>query len=213
MPTARLDQFLSKTPPPTPFIVLDLDIVRARYAALLRALPAAAIYYAVKANLATEIAAALAALGASFDLANPGELDICLGLGSPVERLSFGNTIKRERDIAAAWSKGVGLFAFDSAAELDKLAGARCARLLPPIGREQGCGMAADAQVRLRVAMAADLLVAAKQRGLHPVGVSSHVGSQQTDPRQWSAAIAHAAWIFHLPRLHASRAGSRIAQP
>ena len=66
-PTARLDRFLSEVHPPTPFIVLDLDIVRARYAALRQALPEAAIYYAVKANPATEIVAALAALGASFD--------------------------------------------------------------------------------------------------------------------------------------------------
>jgi hypothetical protein len=32
MPTARLDQFLSKNPPPTPFIVLDLDIVAVGFA-------------------------------------------------------------------------------------------------------------------------------------------------------------------------------------
>src|SRR5271166_470752 len=195
-PTARLDQFLSEVHPSTPFIVLDLEIVRARYAALRQALPAAAIYYAVKANPATEIVAALSALGAGFDLASPGELDICLGLGIPAERLSFGNTIKRERDIAAAWAKGVGLFAFDSAAELDKLArsapGARvfCRLLVEnkgaewPLTRKFGC----------EAHMAADLLVAAKKQGLHPVGVSFHVGSQQTDPHQWSAAIAHAAW-------------------
>ena len=65
MPTALLDRFLSEVYPPTPFIVLDLDIVRAHYAALRQAVPAAAIYYAVKANPATGIIAALAALGAS----------------------------------------------------------------------------------------------------------------------------------------------------
>lgn len=32
--------------------------------------------------------------------------------------------------------------------------------------------------------------------GLRPVGLSFHVGSQQTDPSQWKAAIAHAAWVF-----------------
>jgi ornithine decarboxylase len=44
--------------------------------------------------------------------------------------------------------------------------------------------------------MAADLLVTARQLGLRPVGVSFHVGSQQTDPQAWGSAIAHAAWIF-----------------
>jgi ornithine decarboxylase len=197
-PTPRLEQFLSENHPPTPFIVLDLDTVRARYAALQQALPAAAIYYAVKANPAGEIVEALATLGAGFDLASPGELGICLGSGIEAQRLSFGNTVKRERDIADACAKGVGLFAFDSAAELEKLArsapGARvfCRLLIEnrgaewPLSRKFGC----------ESHMAADLLVAAKQHGLHPVGVSFHVGSQQTDPLQWSAAIAHAAWIF-----------------
>jgi ornithine decarboxylase len=197
-PTARIDRFLCENHPPTPFIVLDLDIVRARYSALRQVLPSAAIYYAVKANPAAEVVTALATLGAGFDLASPGELDICRGRGMPAGQLSFGNTIKRERDIAAAWAKGVSLFAFDSAAELEKLArsapGARvfCRLLVEnkgaewPLTRKFGC----DAH------MAADLLVAAKQLGLHPFGVSFHVGSQQTDPQRWGSAIAHAAWVF-----------------
>ena len=49
----------------------------------------------VKANSAAEVVSALAALGANFDLASPGEIDICLGVNDPPQRLSFGNTIKR----------------------------------------------------------------------------------------------------------------------
>ena len=168
-PTERLDRFLAEVRPPTPCIVLDLGIVRSRYAALRLALPTAEIYYAVKAKPAVEVVAALAAIGASFDLASPGEIDICLGLNVSPERLSFGNTIKRESGIARAVTDGVGLFAFDSA-----------------LTRKFGC----DAH------MATDLLVAARQLGLRPVGVSFHVGSQQTDPGAWSGAIAHAAWVF-----------------
>jgi ornithine decarboxylase len=44
--------------------------------------------------------------------------------------------------------------------------------------------------------MAVDLLTAARDFGLNPVGVSFHVGSQQTDPHAWARAISHAAWIF-----------------
>jgi ornithine decarboxylase len=106
---ARLDRFLAEDHPPTPFVVLDLDVVRARYEALRRALPSAAIYYAVKANPAPEVVDTLAALGANFDLASPGELDICLGQKIPPQRLSFGNTIKRESTIAEASAAGVGL--------------------------------------------------------------------------------------------------------
>jgi ornithine decarboxylase len=176
----------------------NLDVVRARYEALRQALPSAAIYYAVKANPAPEVVSALADLGANFDLASLGELDICLGLRIPPERLSFGNTIKRENAIAAASAAGVGLYAFDSAAELEKLArsapGAHvfCRMLVDnkgaewPLSRKFGC----------ESHMASDLVVMARRLVLRPIGVSFHVGSQQHDPQAWSSAIGHAAWIF-----------------
>jgi ornithine decarboxylase len=198
-PTARHERFFAERRPPTPYLVIDLDIVRARYAELRAALPAASIYYAVKANPAPEIIAALAELGAGFDLASPGEIAICRGLGIAPARLSFGNTVKHENAIAeAAAADGIGLFALDSVAELEKLARAApgtrvfCRLLVEnrgadwPLTRKFGC----EAHV------AADLLVAARERGLRPAGISFHVGSQQTDPQAWSAAIAHAAWIF-----------------
>jgi ornithine decarboxylase len=197
-PTPEIDRFLAEEQPPTPFLVVDLDVVRARYAALRAILPRAEIYYAVKANPAKEIVAALAVLGANFDLASPGELDICRGLDVPPERLSFGNTIKRERDIASSANSGIELFAFDSAAELGKLArrapGARvfCRMLV----ENKGADWPLTDKFGCRAHMAADLLVTAKKLGLRPAGLSFHVGSQQTQPRAWAEAIAHAAWIF-----------------
>ena len=197
--TKRIDQFLEKRPP-TPCVVVDLDIVRAKYRALGKLCPEIKIYYAVKANPAPEVISALAELGAHFDLASPGEIDLCFGLNIPAAQLSFGNTIKRESAIAKAWTGGIPLFAFDSIAELEKLArcaaGSRvfCRILLPdnkgaewPLTRKFGC----------ESHMALDLLIQAKKLGLDPVGLSFHVGSQQTDPLQWGVAIAHAAWIFH----------------
>ena len=190
---------LLRPEPPTPYILVELDVVRQRYAALRRLLPAASIYYAVKANPAAPVIGALAALGANFDIASEGELRRCREAGIGADRLSFGNTIKRESEIADAAAFGIDLFAFDSSAELDKLArrapGSRvfCRLLIEnrgaewPLSRKFGC----EAHV------AADLLIEAKGRGLHPVGVSFHVGSQQTDPGQWPAAITHASWVFH----------------
>src|ERR1019366_3036475 len=120
--TGRMDQFLSKQSNSTPLIVVDLDIVRGQYLALSQLFPQTAIYYAVKANPAPAVIGALAPLGARFDLASEGEIDRCLDLGIAAGRLSFGNTIKRETGIARARERGVNLFAFDSAAELEKLA-------------------------------------------------------------------------------------------
>lgn len=197
--TGPIDRFLAEQRPSTPCIVIDLDIVRAKYRALQTLFPTATILYAVKANPAAEVIAALAELGAGFDLASSGEMRRCHELGIPAERLSFGNTIKREPEIALAHDQGVNLFAFDSVAELEKLArsapgGRVYCRLLVdgkgaewPLSRKFGC--APD--------MAIDLLLRAKTLGMRPVGVSFHVGSQQTDPQQWTTAIEKAAGVLH----------------
>src|SRR5260370_19279219 len=85
-------------------------------------LPDAHIFYAVKANPAAQILARLATAGSKFDTASRGEIELVQATGVAVDRISFGNTIKKEKDIAWAYQQGVRLFAFDSEAELQKLA-------------------------------------------------------------------------------------------
>ena len=196
----KISRFLAETVPETPCLVVDLDVVAKAYDMLRRYLPIASVYYAVKANPAREIVAMLAAMGSNFDVASPAEIALCLANGATAERLSFGNTIKKERDIAAAYAVGVRLFAFDSEAELDKLAraapGARvfCRILVScegaewPLSRKFGC----------TPELAVKLLCRARDRGLDPYGVSFHVGSQQTDLGQWDGAVASAAAMFSL---------------
>jgi ornithine decarboxylase len=196
----KISRFLADAAPETPCLVVDLDIVAKAYDMLRRYLPNASVYYAVKANPAREIVAMLAKKGSSFDVASPNEIALCLDNGATPERLSFGNTIKKERDIAAAYAAGVRLFAFDSEAELDKLArvapGARvfCRILVScegadwPLSRKFGC----------TPEMAVTLLSRARHYGLDPYGVSFHVGSQQTDLGQWDGAVASAARMFSL---------------
>jgi ornithine decarboxylase len=194
---------------PTPYLVIDLDVVADRFSALRAALGEASVYYAVKANPEPDVVRLLAALGANFDVASPAEIDLCLRVGVSPNRLSYGNTIKKRADIAHAYGVGVRLFAFDSAAELDKLAtlapgAAVMCRLLThdtgadwPLSRKFGC--APD--------MAVDLLLEADERGLDACGVSFHVGSQQRDPGQWDAAVALAASVG---RAVSRRSGDRV---
>ena len=68
-----------------PTMVFDLEVMRAKYRALEAGLGDAAIHYAVKANPAPEVVAAVAALGGRFDCASRGEIDLCLGLGVAAE--------------------------------------------------------------------------------------------------------------------------------
>ena len=118
----RLDQFLGRHPDAiTPFLLVDLDVVRRQYGRLTAALPGTGVFYAVKANPAPEVLSLLIELGSNFDVASRGEIELCLGLGADPARLSYGNTVKKERDIAAAYGRGVRLFTVDSEPELDKV--------------------------------------------------------------------------------------------
>ncbi len=196
----RIARFLAANSPETPCLVVDLEAIAKAYEGLRRHLPLAAIYYALKANPAPEVVAMLARKGSNFDVASRSEIELCLEHGVGPSRLSFGNTIKKERDIAFAYGAGIRLFAFDSEDELLKLSraapGARvfCRILVScegaewPLSRKFGCAPE----------MACTLLQKARAQGLEPYGVSFHVGSQQTDVGQWSGAIAGAARLFWL---------------
>ncbi|VXC80561.1 Ornithine decarboxylase [Pseudomonas sp. 8Z] len=183
----------------TPFVVIDRQIIADAYDQLGTCFPFAKTYYAVKANPAIEIIELLRDKGSNFDIASIYELDKVMGAGVGPERISYGNTIKKARDIRYFYEKGVRLFATDSEADLRNIAKAApgskvYVRILTegstsadwPLSRKFGC----------QPDMALDLLILAKQLGLVPYGISFHVGSQQRDIDVWDAAIAKVKVIF-----------------
>jgi ornithine decarboxylase len=135
----KIDRFLATQRPHSPCVIIDLDVVCARYAALRDCFPDANIFYAVKANPAAEVLATLASADARFDLASEGEINRCRALGIAADRLSFGNTIKRETEIVHAHRRGIDRFAFDSIGEVEKIA-----RSAP--GAQVFCRMLIDAK-------------------------------------------------------------------
>jgi len=196
--TSRIQRYLADEQPQTPCLVVDLEAVAEAYESLQRSLPMATIYYAMKANPAKPVLQLLAGMGSSFDCASIYEIEEALAAGAPVERLSFGNTIKKQDHIARARAWGVDMFAFDSAAELEKLAAAApgakvyCRLVMDgsgadwPLARKFGC----------ELEMAYDLMLKARDLGLDPYGLSFHVGSQQRDVGQWDLAVGRTAMLF-----------------
>jgi ornithine decarboxylase len=181
-----------------PCLVVDLDVVRDNYQVFAKALPDSRVFYAVKANPAPELLSLLASLGSCFDTASVAEIEMVLAAGAAADRISFGNTIKKERDIARAFALGVRLFAVDCKAEVEKIGraapGAKvfcrflfgCAGAEWPLSRKFGC----DPE------MAVDVLDHAQKLGLEPCGVSFHVGSQQRRTAAWDEALKTASAIF-----------------
>jgi len=137
-------------------------------------------------------------MGSCFDTASVVEIEMALAAGATADRISFGNTIKKERDIATAFTLGVRLFAVDCKAEVEKIArvapGSRvfCRILCDgagaewPLSRKFGCVPE----------MATDVLENAHRLGLEAYGVSFHVGSQQGNVEAWDQALASSSAIF-----------------
>ncbi|ANG65146.1 ornithine decarboxylase [Marinobacterium aestuarii] len=183
----------------TPCLVIDLDNIRQKYTQLEQGFDYARVFYAVKANPADEVIALLAQLGSNFDIASTYELDKVMKHGVDPSRMSFGNTIKKARDIRYFHDKGVRLYATDSEADLRNIAaqapGSKVyIRVLTegsegadwPLSRKFGCNPE----------MAVELAVLARDLGLVPWGLSFHVGSQQRDIDVWDGAIAKVKVIF-----------------
>jgi len=196
--TARIREFLKHRKVEGPCLVVDLDVVRDNYVAFAKALPDTKVYYAVKANPAPEILKMLVALGSCFDVASIGETEAVLAAGATPDRVSYGNTVKKESEIASAFKLGITTFAVDCEAEVEKVAraapGSRVVCRIVcdgtgaewPLSRKFGC----------EPDYAADMLEHAHRLGLTAHGVSFHVGSQQHNVEAWDRALASAAAIF-----------------
>ena len=183
----------------TPNIVINVNTVKQNYIKLRDSFPYARIYYAVKSNPGEPVLKMLVDMGSNFDIASRYELDLINKFDVSPNRLSYGNTIKKAKDIKYFYDKGVRMFATDSKDDLKNIAeqapGSRIyVRILIestttadwPLSRKFGC----------HPDMAYDLLVQARELGLTPYGISFHVGSQQRDIGQWNDAIAKAKYLF-----------------
>jgi ornithine decarboxylase len=182
----------------TPCLIIDLDVIRSNFEALRANLPFAKIYYAVKANPHDEVVAALRDLGSNFDVATRYELDQLLRLGISPDRMSFGNTIKKEKDIAYFYEKGVRLFVTDSMSDLDKIS--RAAPGSKVFFRLLAEGLGADWPLSKKFGshpdLARQLIKTSVRFGLVPYGISFHPGSQQRDVGQWSTALTQVGQLF-----------------
>ncbi len=194
----RLESFCRTAAFDRPTLVLDVDRMEAQYHALKAGLGRADIHYAVKANPHPALLRRLAALGANFDAASRGEIEMCLAAGASPDRISYGNTVKRAPDVAWAHRAGITLFAADAEEELEKIAvhapGASVyVRVIVessqadwPLTRKFGC----DRDTALR------LLSHAKALGLSPVGFSFHVGSQTRRAEMWEPTLDAVAALW-----------------
>lgn len=114
----------------TPTYVYSLPLIEARYRELTEAFSGTPhqLCYAVKANSNLSLLAALARLGAGFDIVSGGELERVVAAGGDPAKTVFSGVGKNTEDIDLALKRGIGCFNVESASELERIA-ARAALL------------------------------------------------------------------------------------
>jgi diaminopimelate decarboxylase len=103
----------------TPLFVYDIDIVRARAAALRSSLPPSLdIHYAIKANPLPAFVAAVSPLFDGLDVASSGELAVALD-SKPASAISFAGPGKRDGELEVAIRAGATIN-LESSGECDR---------------------------------------------------------------------------------------------
>ncbi|MBI2853355.1 MAG: type III PLP-dependent enzyme [Chloroflexi bacterium] len=175
----------------TPLLAMDAETMRQAYAEFTDSFGDAGVYYAVKANSDPCVVRMFHELGAGFEVGSEGTMRLMLDLGIPASRIVSGNSLKTPAFLKMSYSLGVRTYTFDSRPEVDKMA------VLAP-GSNVYVRIAVsnnysewplDKKFGIEPERGVELLLYARQKGLHPVGIAFHVGSQCINPAGWTEAL------------------------
>jgi len=182
----------------TPMLLLDCDVIAQQFNALGNALPGVELFYAIKSLPHPAVIQTLDALGANFDIATSGEIELLRAQKSRPRKTIHTHPIKRDKDIRDALRFGCTTFVVDNIYELEKFVDYRhrvglLIRVSFPnpdtpidLSRKFGCR---EDEVGL-------LIIKAQSLGIHVKGLSFHAGSQCPDSRNHVHAIQQCKGII-----------------
>ena len=175
----------------SPLLVLDAGMVRSHYLDLQSALPGVDLYYAIKSLPHPAILELMDGVGAGFDLASSGEIELMRQVNVSARRTLHSHPIKRDGDIRDALRFGCTTFVVDNSDEILKFLpyrhrvglfiriAFRSEAAVVDLSKKFGC---APGDVPVLLDLAAKL-------GIHVKGLCFHVGSQCTDTSRQVDAI------------------------
>jgi ornithine decarboxylase len=195
-------RYLDKEGIETPFLLIDKDKVREKASLIGRHIKKSRVFYAVKANPDIEILRYLNKLNMNFEIASEGELEILSSIGVKPSRIISSNPVKSLKFLRIAASYGVHSVSFDSAEEVNKLAEfiPHCnvyVRLSVP---NEGSEWPLSKKFGVELDESVHLLSYARDKGLNPVGVTFHVGSQCTNIYNWNIALDKAKTLWDIAK-------------
>jgi ornithine decarboxylase len=194
----KVINYIAASDEPPPYLLVDKEVIRDKVGQIGKKIRNSKVFYAVKANPDIEICRFIAELGLGFEIASEGELRILGQLGVAADRIITSNPMKTFRFLEEAVQYGLNYFAYDSKGEVDKMAryvpgSSVYVRLTVP---NEGSEWPLSKKYGVEIEEAASLLLYARDKGLNPVGITFHVGSQCNNPYNWQSAVDKARELW-----------------
>lgn len=184
-------EFLATPTHKTPFFLFSKKKIIENYNKFKKLFPKSLIHYAMKANSEPELLKMLSDAGCGFEVASKYELELLKKIKVPARKIIYGTSVKPASHIKEFFDYGVNRFAFDSLPELEKIAanapGVKV--YVRVVVNDTGSVFKFSGKFGTDSSNIVPLLTRAKELGLHPYGISFHVGSQASDPKAWANAI------------------------
>ncbi|MDO8532746.1 MAG: type III PLP-dependent enzyme [Dehalococcoidia bacterium] len=182
----------------TPFLLMDSDILRHKYATIAGSLQGLSVFFAVKSNPHPQVLRVLADSGSGFEVSSEMEMDLVVALGTPPERIISSNPVRAPAFLRRAAAAGLDAFAFDSPGELEKIAThAPGSRVYVRLAVDNtGSDWPLSKKYGVDSSEAPDLLKYARDLKLNPYGITFHVGSQCLNKNNWVNALYIASEIW-----------------
>ena len=192
--------FLDANDVELPALLMDTERLRKKANAIGKNIRNSRVFYAVKANAAPGVIELLDHMGLSFEIASDGELEPLARVGVAADRIITSNPVKTFKFLRRAAEYGIKYYAYDSKDEVDKIAAivpdAKVyVRLSVP---NEGSEWPLSKKFGVEIDDGISLISYAAQKGLDPVGITFHVGSQCTNLYNWDNALYKAKVLWDM---------------
>lgn len=198
----KLIHYIAITNDEPPYLFLDKDVIREKVSLIGKNINNSKVFYAVKANPDIEVLRFLNDLGIGFEIASEGELKILAFLAVEPSRIITSNPVKTLKFLHEAGLYGIKYYAFDSKYEVDKIVRyAPNSKVYVRLSvSNEGSEWPLSKKFGVEIEDALELLQYSKDRGLKPVGITFHVGSQCNNVYNWNSALDKAKELFDLAK-------------
>lgn len=191
MNTVHMDTVLRDPNTVTPALVLDFNKIHRTYDQFIDLFPGGQVYYAVKANANLDVLQLVVEKGGGLEIASLAELERSLAVGATGDKIICSNPIKNPVFLERMSHAGVYAMVVDSTYEVEKVAqyapGMRVYVRLAVDNKGSVLPLAGKFGVSGHEAL--EIFELARERGLEPIGLSFHVGSQCLNVQNWVNAI------------------------